>query len=164
MVEVTVDHLGAVQFEARARGHRVFSDQPLENGGFDEGMTPPEYFLVALGTCAGHYAVEYLKARHLSTTGLRVHTTAEKVKNPGRLDDIRIAVDCPEGLAEKDREGVLRACEKCLIHNTLTHPPKLRVELTQANSALDPSVAAEPAAERPAAARAANVLPFPDAA
>src|SRR6478609_2614125 len=34
MLEVVVDHLGEVQFEATARGHKVFSDQPVENGGF----------------------------------------------------------------------------------------------------------------------------------
>jgi len=49
MLEVLVDHLGEVQFEAKARGHKVFCDQPLENGGFDEGMTPPEFLLASLG-------------------------------------------------------------------------------------------------------------------
>jgi uncharacterized OsmC-like protein len=44
-VEVTVEHLGAVQFEIKARQHTIASDQPGENGGFDEGMTPPELFL-----------------------------------------------------------------------------------------------------------------------
>jgi organic hydroperoxide reductase OsmC/OhrA len=29
------------------------SDQPVENGGHDEGMTPPELLLASLGSCAG---------------------------------------------------------------------------------------------------------------
>ena len=37
MLEVVTKHLGAVQFEITARGHRVYSDQPVESGGFDEG-------------------------------------------------------------------------------------------------------------------------------
>jgi uncharacterized OsmC-like protein len=45
-----------VWFEASARGHRVVCDQPPDNGGSDRGMTPPEYLLVSLGTCAGFYA------------------------------------------------------------------------------------------------------------
>jgi len=40
-MEVTVEHLGGVQFEIKARHHRIACDQPLESGGFDEGMTPP---------------------------------------------------------------------------------------------------------------------------
>ncbi|HYV61362.1 MAG TPA: OsmC family peroxiredoxin, partial [Bryobacteraceae bacterium] len=64
--EVLVDHLGEVQFEVKARNHTIICDQPLENGGFDEGMTPPEFLLASLGTCAGYYAVRYMKARNLS--------------------------------------------------------------------------------------------------
>jgi hypothetical protein len=43
MLEVTVDHLGAVQFEIRARQHTIVSDQPQESAGYDEGMTPPDF-------------------------------------------------------------------------------------------------------------------------
>ena len=49
-MEVRVDHLGDVQFEIKARGHKVYCDQPTEAGGFDEGMTPPEFFLASIGS------------------------------------------------------------------------------------------------------------------
>jgi len=48
-MEITVRHLGDAQFEAEARGHRVVSDQPADNGGYDEGLTPPEFLLISLG-------------------------------------------------------------------------------------------------------------------
>jgi putative redox protein len=51
-----------VQLEAEARGHRLLSDQPLSNGGDDAGMTPPELMLASLGTCAGYYALQYLRS------------------------------------------------------------------------------------------------------
>ena len=38
-MEMTVNYLGDVQFEAEARGHKIICDQPLDNGGADEGMT-----------------------------------------------------------------------------------------------------------------------------
>lgn len=129
MWEVVVNHLGDVQFEIKARSHKVFSDQPLEYGGFDEGMTPPELLLGSLGSCAGYYAVEYLKAHHLPTKGLSIRTTAEKAKDPVRIDDIRIEVEYPEHVEERHRAGLLAAVDKCLIHNTLTHPPRISVEV-----------------------------------
>ena len=49
--------------------------------------------------------------------------------NPARLSDIGIEVTYPFDLSAKDREGVLHAVHKCLIHNTLVNPPKIRVEL-----------------------------------
>ncbi len=82
-MEVTVHHLGNVKFEAVARGHRVMCDQPPANGGADTGMTPPEFLLVSLGTCAGYYAAEYLKARSLPTTGLEIKVSAEKAHAAG---------------------------------------------------------------------------------
>ncbi len=44
-MEVLVNHLGAMQFDVKARRHSVVCDQPMEDGGFDEGMTPPEFLL-----------------------------------------------------------------------------------------------------------------------
>lgn len=129
MLEVQVNHLGDVQFEVKAREHTLYCDQPANNGGFDEGMTPPELLLGSVGACAGYYAVEYLKAHNLLAEGLAVHVTAEKAKNPARLGEIGIDVTYPLDLSAKDREGVLQAVHKCLIHNTLLHPPKIRVDL-----------------------------------
>jgi uncharacterized OsmC-like protein len=132
MLEVLVSHLGAVQFEARARNHKIYCDQPVENGGFDEGMTPPELLLAAMGTCAGYYAVQYLKAQKLPQEGLSVRTTAEKAAAPARLGEIRVQVGYPGALDARQREGLLQAVRKCLIHNTLLHPPKIDVEIQSA--------------------------------
>jgi putative redox protein len=129
MLEVVTKHLGAVQFEISARGHRLYCDQPVENGGFDEGMTPPELMLASLGACAGYYAVDYLKRSKIPLEGIAVRTTAEKVPGPPRLDNIHIDLECPGVVQERHQEGLLEAVRKCLIHNTLLHTPKIQVDL-----------------------------------
>lgn len=121
-MELTVKHLGNVKFEASTRGHRVICDQPADNGGSDEGMTPPEFLLSALATCAGFYAVQYLKTRHLPCEGVEVTVSAEKLTQPARLGRFRLDVTIPE-LDAHHEEGVLRAVKACLIHNTLLHAP-----------------------------------------
>ena len=135
-MELTVEHLGAVQFEIKTRGHSAISDQPAENGGFDEGMTPPEFLLAALGSCAAYYAVEYLKARQLAGVGTRVRVTAEKVKNPARLDNFRVRIEVPESLTPEQEEGIQRAVHKCLVHNTLLNPPQITTEVVSETSIL----------------------------
>jgi len=127
MLEVLVEHLGAVQFEAKTRGQSVVSDQPAENGGFDEGMTPPELLLASLGTCAGFYAVDYLKRQKLTVEGTKVRVTSEKAKNPARLDNFKIEVEVGGALSDEHLKGVQEAVNRCLIHNTLTHPPKIEL-------------------------------------
>ncbi len=128
--EVLVDHLGGVQFEVKARNHTVICDQVVENGGFDEGMTPPEFLLASLGTCAGYYAVQYLKARNLPMEGLRIRTTADKAKAPARLTDFHIEIEYPHDLDERHHEGIVRAVHACLIHNTLLNAPRIDVGVT----------------------------------
>src|SRR6185369_1943057 len=106
-MEVFIEHLGDVQFEIKARQHVLDCDQPPENGGHDEGMTPPELMLASLGSCAGFYAAAYLKKHGLATTGTKVRVTCDKVKPPARLDNFRIELEIPVDLDEKHRAGVI---------------------------------------------------------
>jgi uncharacterized OsmC-like protein len=133
-MEVLIRHLGKVKFEASARGHRVICDQPADNGGANEGLTPPEFLLASLGTCAGFYAAEYLRTRSLPTEGLEVKVSAEKAAQPARLGKFRIELTVPE-LDAKHEDGVLRAVKACLIHNTLIHLPEVETVVRTAELA-----------------------------
>src|SRR5258707_6973777 len=100
-MEVTVEHLGSVQFEIRTRNHSIISDQPINDGGFDEGMTPPELLLASLGSCAGYYAAQYLRKNKLATEGTRVRVTCEKGKDPlARMTNFGIDLDAPVELTD----------------------------------------------------------------
>jgi putative redox protein len=127
MLEVRVEHLGDVQFEVAARGHKLICDQPVEAGGYDEGMTPPEFLLASLGSCAAYYAADYLKRLQLAGVGTRVRVTAEKATGPARLDRFHVTVEAPLALTEQQESGLLRAVERCLVHNTLLHPPEITI-------------------------------------
>ncbi len=128
MMEVSVDYLGGVKFDVNARGHHVVCDQPLDNGGGDEGMTPPEFLLASLATCGAFYAAQYLKTRSLPAADLKVRVTAEKATQPARLGSFTIEVTVPE-LEERHREGLLRAVKACLIHNTLLGQPVIEISI-----------------------------------
>jgi putative redox protein len=130
-MEITIKHLGDVKFSAATRGHTVVCDQPLEYGGADEGMSPPEFLLAALGTCAGYYAVQYLKARSLDCPDLEIKVSAEKASQPARLGSFHIEVLAPS-LDPQHETGIHRAVEKCLIHNTLLHTPSIEIAVHSA--------------------------------
>lgn len=129
-MEITVQYAGGVSFEADARGHKVLCDQPENNGGENKGMSPPEFLLASLGTCAAYYALQYLKTRSLPTEGLNVRVKAEKAMQPARLGSFQIEVDTPAA-DERHREGLLRAVKSCLIHNTLLNAPAIKIEIGQ---------------------------------
>src|SRR5260370_5820941 len=128
-MEVIVGHLGGVKFEIKARQHRIACDQPAENGGFDEGMTPPELLLASLGSCAGFYAAQYLKKHQLVMEGTIVRVSAQKATNPPRLNDFFIKIEIPSAFGDQHREGIEKAVQHCLIHNTLLNPPSISLEV-----------------------------------
>jgi uncharacterized OsmC-like protein len=112
-MEVKVSHLGQVKFNIQSRSHSILCDQPVENGGEDSAMTPPELMLASLGSCAAFYAVQYLKTRNLAESGVEVSVTADKLKQPARLGNFNIHVVCPVPLNE----------------DTLQSPPEIKIEL-----------------------------------
>lgn len=138
-MEIQVEHLGAAQFEIKVRQHVIISDQPAENGGYDEGVTPPELLLASLGSCAAYYAAEYLRKNRIATEGAHVSVSAEKAKNPARLDFFVIKVESPVPLTVSQQKGVEEAVHKCLIHNTLLYPPQIRIEVGARNLSLTPA-------------------------
>jgi putative redox protein len=129
-MEITVEHLGSVQFQIKTRGHSIVSDQPVDQGGYDEGITPPELLLASLGSCAGYYAAQYLRKHKLAIEGTRVRVTCDKVKQPvARLDNFNIELETPVELSAEHRKGVQNAVEHCLVHNTLLHAPKISLRI-----------------------------------
>lgn len=113
---------------AETRGHQIIIDQPLDNRGTDEGMTPPELLLASLGTCAMYYAADYLRRNQLPAKGMEVFVDADKATAPARLGRFTIRVVIPEVTDPAHLEGARRTAEKCLVKNTLLLAPS--IELT----------------------------------
>jgi uncharacterized OsmC-like protein len=129
VMQIKVEQLENVKFFVHARHHTLICDQPADNGGSDEGMTPPEFLLAALGSCAAFYAVQYLKTRKIPTEGVEVTVDSEKLKAPARLGNFRIEVQCPVELTPEQQQGMVRSVHSCLIHNTLMSVPEIAIEL-----------------------------------
>jgi putative redox protein len=135
-MEVNIKHLDHVKFAIHSRSHSIVCDQPGESGGEDAGMTPPEFLLASLGSCAAFYAVQYLQTRNLDDKGLEVTVTAEKLKQPARIGNFCIHVSCPAILTEEQTSGLMRSVHHCLIHNTLLAPPEIKIDLAVGEPAL----------------------------
>jgi len=128
-MEIKVKQIDRFKFNIEARSHSVICDQPLENGGEDAGMTPPELMLASLGACAEFYAVQYLRTRKLDDRGVEVKVTADKLMQPARLGNFQIHVGCPVDLNPEQTEGLRRSVHHCLIHNTLLSVPAVGIEV-----------------------------------
>lgn len=127
-MEVRISHRGGVEFAAEARGKTVWSSATRGVGGADDALMPTELMMASLGTCAGYYAAQYIRKNNLSAAGLAIRVRADTLKNPGRLDNFVVEVDAPAVSAE--HLDALRAeVLHCTVHNTLTHPPAIQLDL-----------------------------------
>lgn len=128
-LKIFMQHTGGARFTAEARHHRVVLDQPAEDGATDQGMSPAELLLVALGGCVGQCVAQYLSARRLSCEGLQISVEAVPSSRSLHLGDFHVEV-----LAPTLNERQLRALEKSfpagLVQNAIRFENVLRITAT----------------------------------
>src|SRR5512132_2558633 len=132
MPNLSVTHQSADRFELQVRGHRLLCDQPLADGGTDQGPTPTELFVASLAACVAFYARRFLARHHLDAAGLRVETDfTMSPDRPARVATITLRVLLPQPLEENRRRALLAVVNHCTVHNSIRTPPEVRVTLAE---------------------------------
>lgn len=116
-------------FRAKCGEHEVFTDQHQAEGGTDKAMTPAELFVASLGTCIGVYARRFCMRHNLPAEGLKVLLDWTVVKDPWRIDAIKVEIHYPHNISENEKKGLLRLAQACFVHETILHKPEIVVEL-----------------------------------
>ncbi len=130
---ITVTHLGRDQLRVEARGHVLFADQPIGDGGDDTAPSPTEIFLAGLTACVAYYAERFLRRHQLSTLGLSVSCDYAWAENPHRVGEISLVVKVPS-LPAARREAFTQVIEHCAVHNTLQRPPDMVIRVMTGQS------------------------------
>ena len=132
MPNLSVTHQSADRFELQVRGHRLTCDQPLADGGDDQGPTPTELFVGSLAACVAFYARRFLARHHLDAAGLRVEADfTMSADRPARVHTITLRLLVPGPLEPNRRRALLAVVDHCTVHNSLRTPPKVRVTFAE---------------------------------
>jgi putative redox protein len=132
MPNLSVAHQERDRFELQVRGHRLLCDQPLADGGDDQGPTPTELFVGSLAACVAFYARRFLARHHLDAAGLRVEAGfTMSADRPARVDTITLRLLVPEPLEPNRRLALLAVVDHCTVHNSLRIPPQVHVTLAE---------------------------------
>lgn len=126
-----VDHRGGDRFDIEIRGHTISVDQPAGMGGDDTAPTPTELFVASLASCVAFYARRYLARHGLDTEGLAVHAAYELADRPARVASMEVQLMVPPGVPESRRKPLLAMASHCTVHNTLTEPPRISIDLAE---------------------------------
>jgi putative redox protein len=121
-------HLGGDRILVAVRGHDMYSDQLVEDGGGDTAPTPTEIFIAGLAGCVAFYAERFLRRHGLGTGGLEVSCSYGWAENPHRIGNIDVNVVAPS-LTDEKRKAFGAVIEHCTLHNTLRQPPAVRIHL-----------------------------------
>jgi len=90
----------------------------------------PELLLASLGSCIGSVLAYFAGRRGLSLEGMKIDLDYNLAEKPHRIGEIGIRVTLPKALSGQEQQTLERVAHACLIHNTLTHPPKITLTLT----------------------------------
>lgn len=131
---ITASYVAGDRLRIEVRGHELFTDQPVEDGGDDSAPTPTELFVSSLAACVAFYAERFLRRHELPTAILSVACDYSWAENPHRVGAIELKVTAPDMSAAK-RAAFQRVIEHCTVHNTLEHPPLVLIRMASARSA-----------------------------
>jgi len=140
-VVVEVRQGGGFKTECVAGKHRVVIDQPTASGGTDEGPTPLDYQLIALGGCLAAIGRIVANQQQLAIRGIRVavegslHTDRLLGKDvPERVGfaSIRATVEVDADLSREEKAKFVKVVdERCPISDNLKHPTRVEVVLKE---------------------------------
>lgn len=130
-MEINVEFLDKLRIKASFDDFSVIADQPIRYKGDGSAPGPFDYFLASSALCAAYFVKVYCVARDISTDGIRV--AQNNIVDPeNRYKQIfKIQVELPATLSDKDRQGILRAVERCTVKKVVQEGPTFVIEAVE---------------------------------
>ena len=90
-----------------------------------------ELFLAGLGACMLATLMYAGQTMGLSLTGATVRVDADSATRPDRMTNIRVVYRLPAGLSDAQKEALVRAGNRCKVHETIENHPELLVSVEE---------------------------------
>jgi uncharacterized OsmC-like protein len=119
-----------------AGGHQLIADEPKEAGGTDEGPSPYELLLAALGACTAMTLKMYVERKKLPITDVEVLLTFDRIHiddcescvkeerlNDQEVQHISRLIYVTGDVTEEQKGRLLYIAGRCPVHVTLRSDP-----------------------------------------
>ena len=130
-MQINVRFLENLRLEASFDDFKVITDQPVRYKGDGTAPGPFDYFLASSALCAAYFVRVYCLARKIPTDDIKI--TQNNIVDPENRyqQTFHIQAEIPESVSEHDREGILKAIERCTVKKTIQQSPEFKVELVK---------------------------------
>lgn len=127
-MQVNVRFLDNLRLEASFDDFTVITDQPIRYKGDGTAPGPFDYFLASSALCAAYFVKVYCVARNIPTEDIRV--SQNNIIDPeDRYNQIfNIQIELPASISEKDKEGILKAMDRCTVKKVIQTGPQFKIE------------------------------------
>ncbi|MFN3987216.1 MAG: OsmC domain/YcaO domain-containing protein [Rhodocyclaceae bacterium] len=127
-MEIKVNFLDKLRLEAKFDDFTVIADQPIRYKGDGSAPGPFDYFLASSALCAAYFVKLYCDARDIPTEHIRL--SQNNIVDPENRykQTIKIQVELPADVSEKDRVGILRSIDRCTVKRAVQVGPDFIIE------------------------------------
>lgn len=128
-MRLTATYHGGIRYDITNGKHCVITDQPVDDGGMDAGMSPVELFVGSVASCVAYFVGQFCARHNISRDGLSVDAEWAMAESPHRVGRIDIAIHLPHRLPSELEARLLKVAHGCTVHQSLTIAPNVTIAL-----------------------------------
>lgn len=128
-MKLSVAYQGGTRYDILSDRHRIVTDQPVEDGGGDAGMSPVELFVGSVASCVGYFVGQFCARHDISRDGLKVEAEWTMAESPHRVGQIMLAIRLPHRVTPELRDRLLKVAHGCTVHQSLALPINIAIDL-----------------------------------
>lgn len=138
-MKLTVAYHSGTRYDITSGSHRVVTDQPVEDGGHNAGMSPVELFVGSLASCVGYFVGRFCERHQIPCDGLSVDAEWTMAEGPHRVGAVALAIHLPHRITPEQKERLLMVAHGCTVHQSIAVPPTVAIALNPHSHGSSPS-------------------------
>ncbi|HJT20835.1 MAG TPA: OsmC family protein [Nitrospira sp.] len=128
-MRLTVAYHSGTRHDITSGKHRVITDQPVEDGGQDAGVSPVELFVGAVASCVSYFVGRFCARHNIPRDGMTVDAEWFMTDGPHRVGRINLSIHVPRRLTQDQKEKLLKVAHGCTVHQSVAVAPKVAIDL-----------------------------------
>jgi len=128
-MKLTATFHGGTRYDIASGKHRIVTDQTVEDGGQDAGMSPVDLFVGSVASCVAYFVGQFCARHDISRDGLTIEANWAMAEQPHRVGHIDIGIHLPHRMTAEQKERLLKVAHGCTVHQSIAVTPTIGITL-----------------------------------